>query len=81
MVYNTKNPTLTLSREECNYVISNKKILISNINTPFLYSDIENAKAELDTDNLIKDRGLNKNDYFDTFRYFIHYALRKNIII
>lgn len=61
----------TASRALCNTIMYNhKNIRISHINSPKLISDMYTARAsEEKEDELVKDRKINKLDYFDTFRY------------
>jgi len=61
----------TTSRALCNTLLYHHRgVLISTHNTPKLASDMRRAKASPDKpDEIVKDRGANKMDYFDTFRY------------
>lgn len=72
------NMELEISWKLCNtFAYNHRTFQISTVNTPKLARDMKNAKA-LPTDDpkkthhILKDRELNKNDYFDTFRYIIH---------
>lgn len=61
----------TVSRALCNtWIYNHKGVKISRVTTPKLAADIRIAKAnEERPDELVKDRKVNKLDYFDTFRY------------
>lgn len=68
---NAANLPHTISRRLCNtWMYNHKNIRISTVNTPKLVADIRIAKAsETEQDKLVKDRKINKLDFFDTFRY------------
>jgi len=61
----------TASRALCNTILYNhKNIRLSHVNSPKTISDLYTARAsEEKEDELVKDRKINKLDYFDTFRY------------
>ena len=73
-----QNPLLGYSRDLCNTAFYNNIIFIDSENCPILAHDLSIARPKEGSDNLIKDRSLNKLDSFDAMRYGIH-AEFKNI--
>lgn len=68
-----QNPSLNYSRDLVNTAFYNDLIYIDSENCPILARDCSIAKPkEGGSDQLIKDRGLNKLDSFDAMRYGIH---------
>ncbi|MBK7360694.1 MAG: terminase family protein [Saprospiraceae bacterium] len=67
-----QNPNLSYSRDLVNTAFYNNIIYIDSENCPILARDCSIAKPKEGSDNLIKDRSLNKLDSFDAMRYGIH---------
>lgn len=67
-----QNPLLSYSRDLCNTTFYNNLVYIDPIGCPILARDCTIAKPKEGSDNLVKDRALNKLDSFDAMRYGIH---------
>jgi hypothetical protein len=66
----------------CNSAIANHPDIQINPNTcPILSGEIHSSKMTEDGKNIVKDRGLHKNDSLDAFRYIAQTCLYPNWII
>lgn len=72
------NPHLAFSRDLVNTCYYNNLVYIDKEKCPILAKDLSIARPKDGTDNVIKDRQLNKMDSFDAHRYILH-AIFKGI--